>query len=163
MAGPLVKQLRMCPENHRKVAALKLAQNGTDEGVMELIRMVEGRWRRWFFWYDYEDQLIGVEALGETGSEKALEYLRFVYRAESKTRIEGMAGMPMDKHEQFVGRLEVEYHEMDVIEYPNARGSLRENLDYRVIQDSPIDARHQQAHRAIRRAIGRLERTISEK
>lgn len=161
MAGTLVKQLRTCPAEHRRFAALKLAENGTDEDVRELIRMVEGRRRSWFFWYDYEDQLTGVEALGDTGSRKALEYLKFVYQAEHRTEIEGMANVPMDKHEQYMGRIEVEYNEMQVVVYPNARGTLRESLDYRTIQNSPLNARHQQAHRTMQRAIEKLEQAVA--
>jgi len=76
----LVDRLRTCPIEQRGAIAIQLAELGTDKAIDELVRMVEGRRKyKIRFWggsYSYNDQLIGIEALGETGSKKALEYLK---------------------------------------------------------------------------------------
>ena len=76
MADDLVKRLRTCSKEDRKVAALELARSRSNRAIKELIRMVKGGYRHWWRRYEYEDQLIGIEALGATGSRIALEYLK---------------------------------------------------------------------------------------
>ena len=76
MTDDLIERLKTCPAKERKAVAKELAQSGTDESVLELIRMVKGGRRRRLSWYNLEDQLIGIDVLGETKSKVALNYLR---------------------------------------------------------------------------------------
>ena len=78
----------------KKGVALNLACTGTDEAVTELIRIANGgsytpeQWGRkhWYSlsesllsekrWeYNSHEQLVAIEALGETRSKRALDYL----------------------------------------------------------------------------------------
>jgi hypothetical protein len=81
----LVEKVRRCRQADRRSCAQELAKAGTDEAVGELIRMVRGDRRRGLLSYSVEDQLIGVEALGETANRKALEYLKHVYTCVETT------------------------------------------------------------------------------
>lgn len=75
----LIKQLRISSPEERKGVALVLGKIASDEAVIELKRMVEGKWRKFCKRYSFEDQLIGIEVLGETKREDVLEYLKHIY------------------------------------------------------------------------------------
>lgn len=79
MTSDLIQKLRTCSKEERKAVAMELAHTKSDEAIVELKRMVEGERRYWFNWYKLEDQLIGVEALGETSNRNVLDYLVKIY------------------------------------------------------------------------------------
>lgn len=161
----LVERLRTCPAGKRKEVAFELARRGTSEAVGELIRMVDAELRisyptetrykgeKIHWWsrktklvsyeytqpaenYGFEDQLIGIEALGETGSARALEYLKNLIREER--RLETLTrpacatqDIPFPYDEEVL-----------CIYYPNAKGSLKgwELRDYhKMIGMSPFE------------------------
>lgn len=171
MASSLVNTLRRCPAEERRAVALELARTGSSEAVSELIRMVEGRRRWWLSCYDAEDQLIGVEALGATGSAQALSYLERVYSTvvkadRSETVVTGGGSEPRDD--------DVYHIEYTVHTYPLARGTLAFLLAYETVisvdeeyygELSPADwpsgvdrqpAEDRVAHQTFRQAIARL-------
>ena len=75
----LIRQLRSSSSEERKDIALALGKIASDKAVFELKKMIEGRRKRFFEWYDFEDQLISVESLGEIRRRDVLEYLRHIY------------------------------------------------------------------------------------
>jgi hypothetical protein len=79
MMNSLVHKLRTAPANQRRVLAIELARTRSDEVTNELIKMVESGRRTWVSHHTADDQLIGVEALGETGDKEALDYLSKLY------------------------------------------------------------------------------------
>ncbi len=79
MVENLVKKLRTCSKEERRNIAIQISRTSTDEAIGELIRMVEGRHRRGLKWYTLDDQLIGIEALGETGRQDVLDLLIEMY------------------------------------------------------------------------------------
>jgi hypothetical protein len=163
----------------RDMAAHELAKYG-EPAVPELIRMVEGRRRGWISRYTYEDQLAGISALGETGSQKALDYLRTMYQqtvipitAKVSWTVHKGNGHPMCLTGK--GRIGEHYR------YPNVRGSFRKRLEYTLrpfprIADIDFatttlfeDARAKQqnilntpAHATIRQAISKLELALEK-
>lgn len=80
-ATPEVAKLRSASPEDRRSLALALVARCDDLVVAELKSMVEGRRRCAFLfkaalYYDYQDALTGVMALGQTGRSDALVYLR---------------------------------------------------------------------------------------
>lgn len=180
MTSSLVHKLRRCRAEERRAVAMELARIGSGAAVSELIRMVEGRRRRWLSWYGYEDQLIGVEALGATGSAQALSYLQRVYSTVATAErtdkvVTGGGAEPRDD--------DVYYIQYTVHTYPLAHGSLADCLSYERVtsvseeyhgalpqEDWPGYADRQPpedraAHQAFTRAIARLRasRTAMQK
>ena len=119
----LIQRLRTCGPEERKFAAIELARTGTDEAVAELKRMIEARRRRGLRWYDINDQLIGVEALSETNSPRALSYLREIYASQDKT---------LESREHNDGLSLREIGKKVEVFYPNAKRELRRRLRYTV-------------------------------
>ena len=152
--------LRTCSSNERESFAISLGQTGTNYAVGQLVRMARGRRRFWFNWFDYRDQLIGIQALGETRSERALEFLRKTYQkretvfciSSRKCSYESGTGVDCD--------------------FPNA-GNLRRKLKYRcwsrktteipfkvdIFQDeySVDEGKDSELHGCITKAIEKLE------
>ena len=128
MRQQLVRQLRICSPADREKTAIHLARCGSDEAVGELIRMVEGKRKHGLRHYDYEDQLIAMRALGESGRKEALEYLERLYTPVKST--------PLDISTRTAHREEGAYilatHEKTHMDFPNARKELRERLAYEV-------------------------------
>lgn len=174
MTNPLVKRLRTCPSEERKKVALTLARQGTEEAVDELLRMAEGGRRHWLQRYDRTDQIIAVMALGESGSERALEYLKKV-DSPWKSR-------PRPISQQRVGREQggqyFTTHERVEVDYPEAPDGLREQLQYTVDvyyvverhgdmgmparrQTGQRDSRRTAIHRALQEAIEKLQERLS--
>lgn len=124
--GDLVKELRACLPEDREKLAVQLARSGSEDAVPELIRMVEGKRRRVLAHYEFEDQLIGIRALGETGKQEALDYIEWLTK---ETR-----GLPIDLSSRTAHREGGDYlfatHEKVEVHYPNAKGELRTALDY---------------------------------
>lgn len=125
LRSDLIKKLRKCSSQERISVAIELAKTGTDKGIRELIRMVEGRRRYLLSWYDLDDQLIGIEALGETRKKEALEYLEKVYTTLRKshgieTVVAGGGSEPRDDNVYTIS--------FEVYHYPLARPSLGESL-----------------------------------
>ncbi len=136
MAKDLIRKLRSCSAEERQRVALELARTGGEKGFAELIRMAEGGRRRWLGRYELADQLIAIRALAATGKEEALSYLQKLYRpVESR---------PVALASQRIGREEGAYfattHERKTVDYPNARGRLRERLSYEVDTRYTVDA-----------------------
>jgi hypothetical protein len=136
MAWDLIRKVRNCPPEERQAAALELARTGGEDGFAELIRMVEGRRRRWLSRYKLSDQLAATTALAVTGRKEALEYLERLY-----TPVEGR---PVALESQRTG-LEEGVHflttrESSRVDYPDAYGELRERLGYEVQIRYAVDA-----------------------
>lgn len=176
-----IKQLRTSSPEERKDIALALGKISSDEAVFELKKMVEGKWRRFFKRYDFEDQLIGVEALGETGREDVLEYLKhiytpFVFSRETGSYFPGDDGLPDTSEET-----------LEIHHYRNAPKMLADSLSYECLISSrttygshttninliPVNHINEQeiqryregaiknnTHQAFRKAIGKLEGVI---
>lgn len=131
MTSNLVQRLRVCSADERRVVAMRLAQTGTDEAVTELIRVVERRRKRLLSHYSLDDQLLGVESLGETSSQNALNYLRQAYTPQVSVEERGFVRYwgidpPMNKSDAGV------YWKVEVHKYPNAPLGLVEDLTYEV-------------------------------
>lgn len=119
-----IKKLRASSPEERKDIALALGKIASDKAVIELKKMVEGRWKRIFEWYNFEDQLIGVEALGETGRRDVLEYLNhiytpFVFPRKTGSCFPGDDGLP-DTSEKT----------LEIHHYRNAPKKLIDSLSY---------------------------------
>ena len=121
MSTPLVNELRTCNKRDRKSVALRLAVTGSEDVVLELIRMVEGRRRRFLRFYGFQDQLTAIEALSLTKSKLALACLRKLIQTKATSL--GMYSI--------VQGIDVasEYFE-ETVEYPNARKALRKALRF---------------------------------
>ena len=164
----LIQRLRTCSAEERKTSAMELAKNGTDEAVRELVRMVGGKRRRWLSFYNFNEQKIGIEALGETRSKKALDYLKNLVSYEIKSL--GKYYTPQSFDEEVEQECE--------INFPNARGKLSRNLrsvycsryyvdktgeEIKEYTKSPKDVMNQkEEYLKIMSAIARLESFIEE-
>jgi len=131
MTDNLVRRLRTCSAEERPAVAMELARTGTDESVQELIRMVEGRHRKGLSWYNLDDQLTGVESLGETKSINALQYLQRAYSTtnvteETESEVKSGGSDPRDDDVYTV------YFE--VHHFPLARRALAISLSYRTVK-----------------------------
>jgi hypothetical protein len=124
----LVKSVRTASAERRKSLAVELAQTRTSEGTAELRRMVERRYKGMLTWYSADDQLTGIEALGETARPDALEYLVHIYQ-------------PTVEHgydpETYPVRIQGDNPpygsaEIEVVRFPNAVRSLRNQLAYHI-------------------------------
>jgi hypothetical protein len=161
----LIKKLRTCPAEERRALALELASEGGKEAVSELIRMTEGRIRRGLRRYNFGDQLIGVEALGETGDKTALDYLTRIYNTTKKftksedTLIYCGGSEPSG---DIYGKEDTE-----IYIYPFARRRLATKLEYREITTDTIRSRftgkreknvqrYEKAHQTFTKAIENL-------
>jgi uncharacterized caspase-like protein len=72
----LLEELKESTDNKEKESiAIELAYTSSNNSISELINMVEGKRKKYMEFYDFDDQLIGIKALGETGNIDALEYL----------------------------------------------------------------------------------------
>lgn len=128
MISNLIKRLRKCSSQERRSVAIELAKTGNDNGIRELIRMIEGRRKYLLCWYNLDDQLIGVEALGETGKKEALEYLEKVYTTIRKshgteTTVVAGGSEPRDDDVYTIS--------FEIYHYPLARAGLGESLSYK--------------------------------
>jgi len=153
---------------------MALARTGSDEALAELMRMVEGRRRRWLRRYDLQDQLVAIAALGATGRREALRYLTQLYQpTESR---------PIPLQRERIGREQgaefVTTHERKTVDYPNARGKLRAALSHQVdtyyaLQLQRIgfherkvrmqtDTRRPEVHRTVTDAISRLKKSLGK-
>lgn len=135
MPDDLVKKLRTCSKEERRAAAMELAQTGTDEAIRELIAMADGRRRYGLSWYDLDEQLIGVEALAETKSQIALNYLRKVYKTIDETTNTKDVLLYCGGHapESDVWGQET----YGLYTFPKARGKLAESLKYTGLKSWP--------------------------
>lgn len=170
MIEGLIQKLRTCSSKERKAVAMELARTGTNETADELIRMVEGRRRYWLSWYNLDDQLIGVEALGETGRVEALEYLKHVYTPtidEWETNYNPahrqISYLATDRNESYT--------------YTNARKELFKELNFYILENGDYDysnnnlSLEQQrveifqtnnSHKIFRKSIQKLESTVQK-
>jgi hypothetical protein len=117
----LIGQLEACTKEERGAVALALARTRTDRAVDALIDKVEGKVYGKVLGfvpytgkqYDAKDRLKVLHALGESGNEKALDYLQNALTVRK-------VGW---HHEEFFG-----YKSFANVNYPNARGALRGDL-----------------------------------
>jgi len=130
MTTDLVQRLRTCHAQERRTVAMELAKVGSEEVITELKRMVEGKHRKGLRWYNYADQLVGIEALKVTGTSKALEFLSKVYSSLwSYETGESFCTSPM----QGSGDLpSYESVRIDSFRFPWARKKLGSRLAYSV-------------------------------
>jgi hypothetical protein len=128
MALDLVQRLKTCSAQERKAAAMELSQAGTDESVHGLIEMADGDvrvytprswktlWLKSAVYYSLDDQLAGIEALGQTGNRKALDYLK---NLAEETQYEDSCGTGMMQGSDFYPDYWFTHYD-----YPNAKGWL---------------------------------------
>ena len=123
MTSDLIQILRTCSKEETVAAAMELAHTGTDEAVNELIRMIEANRRYRLRWYGYDDQLTAIDALGETGSRKAHNYLNeLINTTRSRFWAECIASQGDSWFESaFEG-----------VTFTKARNELREQLRYKI-------------------------------
>jgi hypothetical protein len=130
MPNELIQKLRDCYEGEGKEIAMELARSGDEENFNELKLMASGGRRSYFRYYRLADQLIGIEALGETANEDALRYLQEINTPKVNISVatvdNGPSGTTTTYHE---------YHH-----YPNAGRELRSNLFFLVVQDESLYA-----------------------
>jgi hypothetical protein len=117
----LVEKLRTCPAEERREIAIELAKTGSENALSELKRMVEAERIRWLSWYNFNDQLIGIEALGETKRKEALDYLKSLLETTEVCVESSSRG----------NALQEEYwtDETIMIRYIHAEGELAEHLN----------------------------------
>ncbi len=172
MMSDAISRVKTCSPAERGKAAVALAHAGTEEAIAELIRMVEGEKRRWFSRYDLRDQLIGIGALGASGRKEALRYLKRLYAP--------VQGRPISLATERIGGEQgvffVTTRERTSMDYPNAKGELRERLNYEVETSYALDYgrighverrkwwetddRDRQVHQVLRSAIQKLEQSL---
>ncbi len=178
----LIKQLRTNSSKERKDIAIELGKIASNKAIFELKKMVEGRWKGFFKWYGFEDQLIGIEALGETKREDVLEYLKYMYtpfisRKKGGSYFPGDDGLPdiseriLEIHNysnaprRLVGSLSYEY----LVNFRTTYGSHTTKIDkipINWISESEIQRYKEEAikndtHQAFIKAIGKLESVIN--
>lgn len=177
------EKLRTCHPGDRKSVTLSLARDD-DEAISELINMAEGGvmnytqrtlgtlWRRIPRYYCLSDQILGIEALSESRSPKALDFLRHVYTPSVSTE---------DRSESFSqgGDTFEDHWKVEVHKYPNAPLKLSEQLEFEVslsrsdwtfetkIPEPEIEEARRaileqnKTHRLIRKAIEKLELALN--
>ncbi len=80
----LIRQLKKKPRKLRHNVAKELSlivnksanERSNKRAIRALIKMADGGRRKWFSRYDLADQCCAIEALAETGSKEALDYLK---------------------------------------------------------------------------------------
>ncbi len=179
-ADVLVRRLRSCPSDERRAVALALAATGGSAAIDELVRITSGGFHTYqkgtwhSLWqnvpdhYSLADQLIAVEALGETKSADVLAYLRNLYTPEIRreSRSESSSNGSDSITDSWME---------EVYCYPNATGNLARALMYTIDlttsswgNESPNSAEHieeerktvpegMRAHHIVRAAIAKLE------
>ena len=116
-----IKKLRTSPSSKRREVALELAKSESAIVVKELIHMARGGRRTLLRWYNLEDQLIALEALGDTRSQEALDYLELVRtRKVSLTQSSYVGGTQEVQVITFYA----------TVEFPNSRRGLRKHMKY---------------------------------
>ncbi|MFQ5531955.1 MAG: HEAT repeat domain-containing protein [Candidatus Nanoarchaeia archaeon] len=182
MEADLIQKLRTSPVGERNIAR-ELANIGSRKAVAELKKMVEGKIKAYSlrtyktFWlkrpirYSPHEQRIGIEALGETRSPDALDYLRRLYTYEIfKEGRESHVVQGIDPIH--------DYWQVEIYRYPNAPAGLGDNLSYEVaitssswgcesdIPEEKIEAsrkwtpNNREIHLIFRTAISKLESSI---
>ncbi|MBI4453817.1 hypothetical protein HY636_04185 [Candidatus Woesearchaeota archaeon] len=116
----LINKLRTCSQTERKGLALELAQTKSEIIVDELIRMIMAKHRRGIFWYSFEDQLTGIEALGLTQNLRALCFFGWLYSSKVKVPV-----LENCRTEEFVI-----CEGYTFVYFPHAKGKLKNNLKY---------------------------------
>ncbi len=136
MTADLIQKLRICSAEERRAVAIELAKTRSEEAIAELKRMVEGRHRKGLKWYNYDDQLVGIEALGNTNNDEALNFLAKVY---SSLWSYGSVGELICTYKaQGSGDLPSwDSVRTDSYDFPWARGELRRRLAYSVELNTP--------------------------
>jgi hypothetical protein len=128
MAADLVQRLRTCPPQERKYVALEIANRGTKREVKELYRMAEGLPRKGDNCYGLDDQLIAIMALAERGTQKEANYLSKLY-SPTKKYSEWQIDPNCISFKTRIDKSNVR------VEFPHARGMLREALRYKGIAE----------------------------
>lgn len=152
MVSELIKKLRTCKLEQRKDVAMKLVEDGSEESINELKKMVIGLNPNFFRQYKIEDMLIGIEALGYTKNKEILEFLKKIYTSEIDSRSETIPA-----HYEFFGSDQYEApeetKEYTVTIYPNAPNEeLRHALQHPWTRDK--------CNRIFENAISHLEKDL---
>lgn len=154
MTTHLIQRLRTCTTEERRAVAMELVKEGTDEAIEELIRMFEGKRRIWFRFYDFKDQLIAADAIGQTKRRDLLDYLRNSLKPKESVSVDGphyyMFGSDLDYDSCF-------YRSYHRASFPNLRGKLKKILkDKWVEEDRGLEEHyvHPRYHRVILRFMG---------
>ena len=169
----LVKKLRMSPspEAGREIA-LQLATSPEEEHHEELYRMANGEVMRYTprtwktLWlrlpvdrYGLEDQLSALDALAETGTERAFNFLKILYVENVDHPSERWgAEWTYVAHGTTHSGCEEVYHT-----YPNARGALKTALNYSYDVFNPDDSSiNSSVHNRVKGAIQRIEEAYKQ-
>ncbi len=144
----LIQRLRTCSTDERRAIAIGLAHIRNNETVSELIRMVEGEvrdytprtyrtwWQKKTIRYSYQDQLIGIASLGETGSPKALHYLENLFQSHSSEMTDTFEVVGQSDWDPYGPTCWSESIQVEVTDFPNAKGKLRDKLRYKIELES---------------------------
>lgn len=157
MPNVLVEKLRTCSREERKALAIESARIGANEVVTELIRMIEGKYRRGLRWYDSDDQLIGVEAAGGArGNTHVLIYLKNLLVNEDRGKFGPVCYCRNDVPKGI---------EISNYIYVNAKRGLRNALNYSPGCSSCESGAYENPNRqralsTISAAITKLEKTV---
>jgi hypothetical protein len=154
----IIKDLKSKSPSIRQDAARELGKLQVEDAVKPLIKMANGV-RGIFKKYNDEDQLAAVEALAETGSERALQFLHYlttpsIGKEEKGTVVDG-------------GRMEEATFSVEY-EYIYARGALKKKLSHSISYDwgaKPCveDERKNETVVKIETALNRIKETVAEK
>ena len=161
MAADLIQTLRTCSKDERRAIALELAHSGTDEAIAELIRMVNGERRRLLRWYNIDDSIAGIEALGESRSKRGLDYLKCISGHVTSADFESTPNRVIDV-------IKVYRTEEVQVFFPCAPDKLREYLPSKMCY--PVEGLQSEElqksgglYQTIMQAIKRLEATVEKR
>ena len=144
--------------------------------IPKLIRMANGERRSLWRRYNYKDQLLGIEALGETKHPDALSFLKSLSAGQTQrgSRDVTMHGQGSGDCNPYNVSIAVEY-----VTFPMARGELRKNLEYHIdletqgggeyfeerslkeIESNHLRAQERHAYKVLKQAINKLETTLN--
>ena len=126
MTFDLIQRLKTCSAEERRAIAMELAQTQSDKTVKELIRLTKGKG---YTSITLDEQLATIDALGETGNVKALNYLKRISRASVEYRSEHWErGHQYGYNTWVVDETGVTEHEF--VDFPYAPEPLRHALRY---------------------------------
>lgn len=158
MVNDLVKKLRRaCSPECKKKAALEISKNDDKKSFQELYNMVNGARISFIPYqrYSLEDQLIGIEVLGESGRQEALDFLVNLYTPKITHHSlieETVAGEPDWDGVDPRPRAYTISPEKDQFNYINAKGRLKKILKYDTAKN-PKSKEHEIIRTAIKNLI----------
>jgi len=191
MTDDLVQRLRTCSAGERRAVAMELAQTRNDEAVDKLIKIVNGgdytppvygrkhnyslfksklgeeRWQN-----GLADQLLAIEALGCTRSEKAFNFLLELYETKREYKeIARECTYPMHGSGDLPSSESVDKISFS---FPNSKGELARELTY---TDTPtawgvegytinitnkLSTKKEEVHKTIQMAVSQLYTSLGQ-